>query len=79
LLKKLYKQEYGCDPPSPKALDTAAPEAPSAPSKSPAEPAKAKEDAKSEISDNYDDDWGDDDPKPKNEKKAEPDKKGVKK
>ena len=54
MLKKLYKQEYGCAPPSPKALDTAAPEAPS---KAAPEAAKAKEDKKSEISDNYDDDF----------------------
>lgn len=54
LLKKLYQQEFGCSPPSPKSLDTAAPEAPS---KAIPESAKAKEDKKSEISDNYDDDF----------------------
>ena len=74
MLKKLYMQEYKCAPPSPKALDTAAPEAPAAPSKSPAEAAKAKEaDKKSEISDNYDDDFSDDD-KPKNGKKTDANK-----
>ena len=62
LLKKLYKNEYGSTPRSDKGLDTAAPEAPSKPA---TEIAKAKElDNKSEISDNYDDDFDLDDINP---------------
>ena len=74
MLKKLYKQEYGCNPPSPKALDTAAP---AAPFKSAIDAAKAKEAAKSEISDNYDDDFDGHFDKDKKETPAE--KKGAKK
>ena len=55
LLKKIYKSEYKCDPPiSNKTLDSAAP---GAPAKSAAQAAKAKDVAKSDISDNYDDDF----------------------
>lgn len=62
MIKKLYKNEYGSTPRSDKGLDTAAPEAPSRPA---AETAKAKElDKKSEISDNYDDDFDLDDVNP---------------
>ena len=60
-MKKLYKNEYGFTPRSPKEADTAAP---AAPSKSATETAKAKLDNKSDISDNYDDDFDLDD-KPK--------------
>ena len=56
LLKKLYKEEYGCDPVSPKVLDTAAPDASSAPSKNAAEAAKAMLDNKSDSSSNIEDD-----------------------
>ena len=56
LLKKLYKEEYGCDPVSPKVLDTAAPDASSAPSKNAAEAAKAQLDKKSDSSSNIEDD-----------------------
>ena len=65
-MKKLYKSEYHCDPPAEnKTLDTAAP---GAPAKSGTATAKAKDAAKSDISDNYDDDFSDDEPKEKKEK-----------
>ena len=73
MLKKLYKNEYGFTPRSPKGEETA----PAAPSKTATEAAKAKLDNKSEISDNYElDEFDLGGPEPKKEtKKSEAAKK----